>query len=137
MIMPANVADMMPSGMERRGCARSPERPTPAVIPVNAGKTMAKTSMKGSGSARSEKTLTDSGRISSGPAPRKNIASESPRILATTQSAFTPRSAPFRSTTETRITVAGSDTILGSKGIPVRASKSGASGRTASAKAIM
>ena len=52
--MPARVADMMPRGMERRGLARSPERPTPAVIPVKAGKQMAKTSMNGSAPCRSD-----------------------------------------------------------------------------------
>ena len=44
--IPARLADMIPRGIERRGLRRSPDSPTPAVIPVNAGKQMAKTSMK-------------------------------------------------------------------------------------------
>ena len=65
-IIPTAVADKIPSGIDFFGSARSPESPTPAVIPVNAGNTIAKTSMKESGPARSEKRPIESGRISSG-----------------------------------------------------------------------
>ena len=49
-IPPMMVADMVPSGMLLLGFLRSPERPTPAVIPVNAGKQMANTTKNESGS---------------------------------------------------------------------------------------
>jgi hypothetical protein len=137
MIMPASVADMMPSGIDLRGCARSPDRPTPAVMPVNAGNTIAKTSMNASGLGRFVVNAIVAGRISSGPVPRKKTASEAPRMLATTQSALTPRSAPLRSTTVTRAAVAGSETMRGSNGRPVACSNNPPSGWNASAKAIM
>ena len=43
------VASVVPKGMAREGFFKSPERPTPAVIPVNAGKIMAKTIKKSCG----------------------------------------------------------------------------------------
>ena len=35
--MPTNVADKVPKGIDFPGLRKSPERPTPAVTPVNAG----------------------------------------------------------------------------------------------------
>ena len=46
MIIHKTVAVMVPKGIDRLGFLRSPERPTPAVIPVNAGKTIANTIKK-------------------------------------------------------------------------------------------
>ena len=43
MSMPRTVAVMVPSGIDRLGLRRSPDSPTPAVMPVNAGKQIAKT----------------------------------------------------------------------------------------------
>ncbi len=42
-IMPMKVAIRVPLGIAFRGDFRSPDSPTPAVIPVKAGKTMANT----------------------------------------------------------------------------------------------
>ena len=47
--MPTSVADSVPKGIDFRGSRRSPDRPTPAVIPVNAGKQIAKTRKNESG----------------------------------------------------------------------------------------
>ena len=44
--MPQIVPASVPMGIERLGLRRSPDRPTPAVIPVKAGKIMAKTVKK-------------------------------------------------------------------------------------------
>ncbi len=46
--IPVIVAEMTPRGMDLLGLARSPDKPTPAVIPVNAGKQIANTRIKGS-----------------------------------------------------------------------------------------
>jgi hypothetical protein len=48
MIIPRTVAANVPMGIERLGLLRSPESPTPAVIPVKAGKQIAKTRKNGS-----------------------------------------------------------------------------------------
>ncbi len=40
--MPIKVAIRVPRGMDFRGRFKSPDSPTPAVIPVNAGNTIAK-----------------------------------------------------------------------------------------------
>jgi hypothetical protein len=45
-IIPVIVAKVVPIGIEREGFLSSPDNPTPAVIPVKAGKTMAKTMKK-------------------------------------------------------------------------------------------
>jgi len=41
--MPAIVAEIDPRGIDLPGFLRSPDNPTPAVIPVKAGNTIAKT----------------------------------------------------------------------------------------------
>ena len=46
---PASVPANVPKGIERPGSFKSPDRPTPAVIPVNAGNMMAKTVKKPKG----------------------------------------------------------------------------------------
>ncbi len=46
MAKPMMTAHKVPRGMARRGSARSPERLSPAIIPVTAGKKMAKTVQK-------------------------------------------------------------------------------------------
>ncbi len=43
MIIPEIVAKVVPSGMDFDGFFKSPDNPTPAVIPVKAGKIMANT----------------------------------------------------------------------------------------------
>ena len=50
MTMPIMVAVMVPAGMDFAGFFKSPERPTPAVIPVKAGNMMANTTNSFSGS---------------------------------------------------------------------------------------
>ena len=42
-IIPLTVARIVPIGIDLAGFLRSPDSPTPAVIPVNAGKIIAKT----------------------------------------------------------------------------------------------
>ena len=44
--MPVSVASIVPRGMALAGFLRSPDSPTPAVIPVKAGKQMANTMKK-------------------------------------------------------------------------------------------
>ena len=61
MIIPLMVAASVPMGMDLLGLARSPDRPTPAVIPVNAGNIIAKTKKNGSFSLVS---LESSGNVS-------------------------------------------------------------------------
>ncbi len=46
MIIPITVAEIVPMGMDREGFFRSPDKPTPAVMPVNAGKIIANTTKK-------------------------------------------------------------------------------------------
>jgi hypothetical protein len=46
MTIPVKVDRIVPSGIDLAGFFRSPDKPTPAVIPVNAGKTIAKTMKK-------------------------------------------------------------------------------------------
>ena len=135
--MPTEVAERTPSGIDLRGFLRSPERPTPAVIPVNAGKTIAKTSMNRSPPSTPWKTA-DVPVASSGIAePAKNITSDATSTATIPQSAPTPMLAPRVTTSSRSTAVPGSDTSRGSKGIPAQASNAGASGRNASAKAIM
>ena len=135
--MPLTVAHRMPRGMDLRGLARSPDRPTPAVMPVKAGKTMANTSMKGSASgicaSRSKPWPSEPG---SG-LPMKSSSRELVSTMTTTHRARTPRSAPRVTISRTSSTVPGSDTMRGSKASPVWAVNQGAKGRKASAKAIM
>ena len=82
--MPTRVADRTPRGIDRPGLRRSPDNPTPAVIPVNAGKQIAKTKMNGAASpmcAFSGICVTNSPDV---PFPRKNMVSDTPRITQTT-----------------------------------------------------
>jgi hypothetical protein len=46
MIIPETVARVVPNGIDLAGFFKSPDKPTPAVIPVKAGNTMAKTMKK-------------------------------------------------------------------------------------------
>ncbi|CAI8269911.1 MAG: Uncharacterised protein [Bacteroidetes bacterium MED-G17] len=46
MIIPITVAIIVPKGIDLFGSFKSPDKPTPAVMPVNAGKIMAKTLKK-------------------------------------------------------------------------------------------
>ncbi len=46
MIIPASVAVVVPIGIDFPGSFKSPDKPTPAVIPVKAGKIIAKTIKK-------------------------------------------------------------------------------------------
>lgn len=99
---------MVPRGIERDGFFRSPDSPTPAVIPVNAGKQIANTTKKPSGSLK----LDDQRRAPSWPAtgcPRKNRTSDTARTAHTTYSAPTPRSAPLVSIRRSNATVIGTE----------------------------
>ncbi len=131
MSAPAKVADSTPSGIERRGFSRSPDRPTPAVMPVNAGKTMANTRMKGSA-----RKPVGGGELTSTPdgvPPSAKNASETARMLATTHRALTPSRAPRVSIKASNATIPGNDTIRGSNPRPRLAAR----GPNDSAKAIM
>ena len=72
--MPVRVPPMVPMGIDLPGFFRSPDSPTPAVIPVKAGKTMAKTT-KNSWGFRNSMLLTGySARALGVGFPRKNIS---------------------------------------------------------------
>ena len=49
--MPVRVPARVPKGMDLPGSRKSPDRPTPAVMPVNAGKIMANMMKKPSGTS--------------------------------------------------------------------------------------
>ena len=134
--IPAAVADMIPSGIDFRGLARSPDRPTPAVMPVNAGNTMANTTMNGSFSRSS---LNRIGAWSSLPGtawPSRKATNDTASTPTTTHRAATPMLAPLVSMSPSSSTMAGSEIIRGSNGIPIVDSINGASDRNASANAI-
>ena len=114
MTMPVRVAAIVPSGMLRCGFFRSPESPRPAIIPVKAGKMMAKTTAKLCGFSRVAVSWKMSGRIPSGAEPSRKAAMEPTRITETTHSTRTPRSAPFVSTSARSPSVAGTLTNRGS-----------------------
>ena len=123
--------------MERRGLAKSPESPTPAVIPVKAGNTMAKTKKNESGFSKPLKRLTDPMAAPSTGDPRKKNRSERTRMPTTTQRARTPRLAPRVTTNTANPITAGRETIRGSHPKPVAFWNHCPSGEKASAKAIM
>ncbi len=114
---PIAVAVSVPSGMLLRGFFRSPDSPTPAVMPVNAGKQIANTTKNGSAPA----TVRVSGSVDSafGSAlPAKNITIAMPITAPTIASALIPRSAPLNSMTTSISSVAGTLTMRGSNSIP-------------------
>ena len=92
--MPMTVAVRVPSGIERRGFARSPDRPTPAVMPVKAGKTMAKTRKNGSASCDPGEQVERPGFKSLEGTAGKEHHQRATEHAATTHRALTPRSAP-------------------------------------------
>ena len=104
-IIPKKVADNVPSGIDFRGFLKSPDKPTPAVIPVKAGNIMAKTIKKSSLSDTLTNTLCVSDEMEV--LPRKNKINDTARILTTPQRAVTPKFAPLRIITSKSITVAG------------------------------
>ena len=104
--------------LDRRGFRRSPESPTPAVMPVNAGKIMAKTRKKLSGFETLPSSETSAGALDVG-FPRKNIPSEMTRIPTTTQNAETPMLAPRRIIRVERTSAAGIEIILVSGANPM------------------
>ena len=97
MTMPDRVAARVPIGIDFFGSFKSPDKPTPAVIPVKAGKTIAKTLKKSSllsTVAKRENPVPD---ISAVGLPIKKLKSDKPRIPTTTYRAFMPMFAPFNS----------------------------------------
>ena len=92
--------------MDFLGFFKSPDNPTPAVMPVNAGKIMANTIKKLSGFSTFDNRLNeaDSGV---GDLPRKNMTRDIPKILATIHNTFTPMCAPLVSMMIIRMHVAG------------------------------
>ena len=91
--MPIVVAANVPIGIDFLGSLRSPESPTPAVIPVKAGNTIANILKK---SPWSFIHLKVSGALnpSTGP-PAKNITSETARIATTMYKTAIPLLAPL------------------------------------------
>ena len=65
------VAVIVPNGIDLRGFFKSPESPTPAVIPVKAGKIIANTTKKSWLSFTFENISNDFGEV--GEDPNKNI----------------------------------------------------------------
>ena len=116
--MPVSVAPIVPRGMLFSGFLRSPDRPSPAIIPVNAGKHVANTVPKLSPPWIRAVRLSPSGRIDSGPLPSRKAAIEAARIALTTQSTRTPRSAPLVRISATSSTVEGRLTQRGSGSMP-------------------
>ena len=78
------MAARVPRGIERPGSLRSPERPTPAAMPVKAGKTMAKTMTKGSPLEMLAVRLMPPGSAPSRGVPSKKDTSESSSAITTT-----------------------------------------------------
>ncbi len=81
--MPDSVAASVPRGIDTRGWARSPDSPTPWVIPVNAGNTIAKVRKNGSWPSTRASQSTRPFAASVG-APAKNIPSETTSTANTT-----------------------------------------------------
>ena len=105
MIIPTMVAESVPKGIDLRGFFKSPDKPTPAVIPVKAGKIMANTIKKLSALSIFAKISNDFAASCEG--PKKNMIKEIASMDTTTQRAETPRLAPFFHITKRRIKVAG------------------------------
>lgn len=107
MTIPARVADNVPKGMDLRGFFKSPERPTPAVMPANAGKIIANTTKNLSGFC----TLANMSKPAEPELvlelPIKNINNDKAKVVTTTQSTVTPNSAPLVIMRTSRRTVAG------------------------------
>ena len=82
--IPVNVAVSVPIGIDFLGFLKSPERPTPAVIPVNAGKITAKTVKNPSGFLTVENTEKPVSPISAVGPPMKKLMSEKANIPTTT-----------------------------------------------------
>jgi len=83
--MPKKVASIVPIGNDFPGFLKSPLNPTPAVIPVKAGKQMAKTVKKDSRFENPKLLLKCSpATVSDVPSPRKNNKIDNNRIPATT-----------------------------------------------------
>ena len=61
----------MPSGILLCGFFRSPDSPRPAIMPVNAGKQVAKTVPKLSPPLMRAVMFNPAGRIAAGPSPRR------------------------------------------------------------------
>ena len=99
------VAESVPNGIDFRGFFKSPDKPTPAVIPVNAGKMMANTIKKSSGFLIVAKISTDSGGDED--LPTKNMSNDMAKMDTTNHKAVTPIFAPFVSMIIKRMIVAG------------------------------
>ena len=92
---PTNVPPIVPIGMDLDGFRRSPLKPTPAVIPVKAGKTIAKTAKKAEGFLIVGMKVSALGVYPVLPA--KKAINEIANIPTTKYSALTPRFAPLES----------------------------------------
>ncbi len=129
------MADRVPKGIDLRGFFKSPESPTPAVIPVNAGKIIAKTLKKLSGFAMWANGLMD-GSAEMG-LPIKKATSDTPKMLTTTHNTVTPKLAPFLTITSSNRKVAGTLIIRTSGVMPVAFLNQSKSGVNAWEKAII
>ena len=78
-----NVADVVPNGMDLDGFFKSPDKPTPAVIPVKAGNIIAKTIKKLSEFRKSAFSKLKSDAAEYSVFPKKNHTSEANSIITT------------------------------------------------------
>ena len=93
--IPVKVAASVPIGIDFLGSFRSPDKPTPAVIPVKAGKQIAKTLKKESppSTLLFSRDILKSGAVSG--LPKKKASKARPKITTTKYKAFIPISAPL------------------------------------------
>ncbi len=107
MINPVVVARIVPAGIALAGLRRSPDSPTPAVMPVKAGKQIAKTMKKSLMLRISLAGISPGAMLPAAGRPRKKSSRVMKRMATTAYSIFIPVPDPLRSIIAPSITVTG------------------------------
>ncbi|MEM6789927.1 MAG: hypothetical protein AAF715_20575 [Myxococcota bacterium] len=114
---PTPIAQSVPRGIERRASLRSPLMPTPAMIPVTAGKNTAKTRAKGSPSVTHQSIWrAASAKGTSGSQPPKNETRDAAIATMTTYCTLIARSALLSETAVSTNSTAEDTAVVGTLG---------------------